>query len=353
MLINNNRPEKENKMPGEELATIVYAMDDNYAMQAGVSLVSLIENNENLYFHIIILSDNLNDSNKYRLKKIVEDHNKTIEFIEVYDMEKRAGVSLSLNSWGRTVYCRLFLSELIPENIDKIIYIDSDTLVLGSISYLIDVLNSEEFLNYYAAGCIDAVSTYKKMHGFKKNETYYNTGLLLINLKLWRQKEIQHTIINEIRRRNGKSIDTDQSYINCIMINKIMTLPAKYNVMSLYYHVYNKFLQMSGYSKSETYSKDELSGAVSTPIIVHFAGDKEYRPWYADCKHCMKEKWLQYLQKTEWKDFIPAENAPKYETKFSDRYKLKFIRKAIKYHVFSKFYVRYKYGFTVKLFREN
>lgn len=333
--------------------TVVYAIDDNYAMQAGVSLASLLENNRSTDFDILILSDNLNDANKRRLKKTVESHDRSIEFIEIYDMEKRVGVCLALNSWGRTAYCRLFLSELIPEGIEKIIYFDADTLVPGSIAGLIEVLNSETFMDYYAAGCKDATSKYKKMHGFYKNETYYNTGVLLINLKLWREKDVLQTIINEIRRRNGKSIEPDQSYMNCIMINKILTLPAKFNVMSLYYNDYDTYLQMSGYSKSEAYSREVLTDATTMPVIVHFAGDKEYRPWYADCKHRMKAQWMEYLQKTEWKDFNPSENAPRDDLSFIKRFKMKIVRGAIRYGLLAKFYVRYKYGFTVKLFRQD
>ncbi len=340
-------------MHGREHTTVVYATDDNYAMQAGVSLASLFENNRDLCFNIIILSDHLSDTNRCRLKEIVEDHDSVVEFIEVYDIEERAGERLSLNNWGRTAYCRLFLSELVPESVEKFIYLDSDTLVLGSIRGLVEMLGSEEFSDHYAAACKDASSRYKRLHGFKKTETYYNSGVLLVNLGSWRQKGIQSAFIHEIRRRRGRSIDPDQSYINCMMINRIMTLPAVYNVMPLYYNDHDEYLRTSGYSEDEAYPEDELSEAVTKPVIVHFAGDKTYRPWYADCRHCLKETWLQYLQKTKWNDFIPEETAPEEELSFMQRCKKAIVGKGIRNSFFAKCYVRYKYGFKVVLFRDE
>lgn len=340
-------------MPERDHTAVVYALDDNYAMQAGVSLVSLFENNRNLCFYVFLLSDHLSDINRSRLKETVEGYGNTIEFIEVYDIEKRVGVRLSLNNWGKMAYCRLFLPELVPEWVDKLIYIDADTLVLGSISHLAEILDSEGFSSYYAAGCRDSSSMYKKLHGFRKSETYYNSGVLLINLKLWRLNGIQSAFILEIRRRNGRSIDPDQSYINCLMINKIMMLPAKYNVMSLYYLDHDDYLRISDYSENEAYSEEELAEAVAAPVIVHFAGDRRYRPWYAGCRHCLKETWLEYLRKTEWKEFIPEEKAPEEELSLAKKCKKAVVRRAVRYRFLAACYVRYRYGFKAVLYRRG
>lgn len=57
--------------------------------------------------------------------------------------------------------------------------------------------------------------------GSRGMNSFFNTGLMLINLKKWRDRNVQEVFVKEIIRRKGKSIDVDQGYINCVMINKI------------------------------------------------------------------------------------------------------------------------------------
>lgn len=333
---------------------LLYTMDDKYAMQAGVSLTSLFENNRESRFRLIILSDNIKSGNKEKLERLARKYDNTIDIIEMPDMESIAGVKLSTYGWAKAAYCRLFLCDVIPDDVERLIYIDPDTVILGDISHLISTLNSMEFENHYVAACIDSDSSYKRAHTFETREYYYNTGVMLINLKAWRNNEVRQVILNEIKRRNGKTIDVDQSYINCIMFKRIMTLPVRYNVMSLYFQGYDAFLKKSGFSSEETYSREDIEDAINNPVIVHFAGVKEYRPWYANCKHSMKDKWMDYLAKTEWRDFVPTETAPVQNDSVMENIKKKVARILMKSPKLAKTIImlrtRYIYGFTVKRF---
>ncbi len=332
---------------------LLYTMDDAYAMQAGVSMVSLFLHNPDISFHLYIISDRISGDNLERLKRLAEEYAHKIDIIEMPDIEKKTGVRFATNGWYLAAYCRLFLCELIPEETDKLLYMDPDTLVTGSIRELADIMASEEFENCPLAAALDSKAAFKRFHGFGKNEKYYNDGVMLINAGWWRKYSIQKIIYDEIRRRDGRSIDVDQSYINCILINKIMTLPIKYNVMPVYYKSYEDYLKLSGYRPEEIYTREEIRAATDKPVIIHFAGDAKYRPWYKDCRHSMRDAWMEQLGKTEWSSFIPAEMAPEEESSFMAGIKSKTVKSLIHIRSFAKLYVKYKYGFEVKLFREG
>nr|MCR4762773.1 glycosyltransferase family 8 protein [Lachnospiraceae bacterium] len=331
-------------MKNTDELNVVYATDDHYVMQAAVSMVSLFENHTDMRFHLFIISDHISRDHWERLLRIAEKYGHRMDVIEMPDVESRMGVTLSTNGWAKAAYCRLFLCELIPREIDKLFYIDPDTLVVGDISGLVEVIRSKEFEGCYLAACVNSKSYYKRLHGFKRNEVYYNSGVMLINLGLWREKNIQKVFCDEIRRRNGRSIDPDQSYINCVLMSRTMVLPAKFNVVSLYCSGYGEFLKKSGYRPEETYAETELEDAVKNPVIIHFEGGRENKPWYQGCRHGMKEEWFRYLRTTEWSSFIPDGTASGEKDHPLSIVKGLIVKKLIQSRFGAKLYVKYKYG---------
>ena len=340
-------------MGNMQVINLLYTMDDNFVMQAAVSMVSLFENNPDICFHLYIISDEIGGLKQKRLIGIAKEYGHTIDIIDMPDLDAIAGVKLDANGLARAAYCRLFLPQLLPDEVNTVFYLDPDTLVTGKISELANILTSEEFEGYYLAACLDSKADYKRFNGFKRKEKYYNSGVLLINLKRWRETGIQGIFCHEIRRRKGRSIELDQSYINCVMIGRIMTLPARYNVMYLYYNSYDDYLKKSGYRPDEIYTKDELSEAVQNPVIIHFAGEAKYRPWYRDCGHPMKEEWFEVYRKTGWEDFVPGRCDLKPPLSFFTACRIRMVKKLLQSRYAAMLYTKYKFGFDVKPFRNK
>ena len=336
---------------------VIYTLDDNYAMQAAVSLLSLIENNKDKKFCFYILSDGIQQRNKDRLIRLVESHGNEISIIEMPDLEIYTGFKYSTDGWAKAAYCRLFLCSLLPQQLGRILYLDPDALVIGDIEPLIQELYSKEFDSFFVAACIDALPKYKRLNGFRKNEFYYNSGVMLINLKKWREYKIERVFIEEIKRRKGRSTDVDQSYINCILINKIKTLPIEYNAMSYYFFDcasdFDSYLKNSQYRRCEIYNGDELKNVRANPKILHFAGYREYRPWHKGCKHIYTEEWYKYLDKTEWEAFSPMELPA--SQKVTTSLKIRREVGALLFNIpsIARLYTRIRFGFSVKVYRKG
>ena len=331
---------------------VVYTTNDNYSMQTAVSIASLLENNRHLHFCFYVLTEHVSEENIKRITHLVESYGERIKFIEMPELNDYAGFKLSLQFHGlpKVAYCRLFFSDLLPDCIEHLIYLDPDTLITGDIDDLVRTLNSNEFEEFYCAACLDGKSFYKRVHRFRKEENYYNAGVLLINLKRWRKDGIQEAFVQEIKRRRGKSADADQSYFNCVLINQIMKLPVKYNILTPYFNDYESFLKKSKYETKETYSETEIKEAINHPIIIHFTSASNCRPWYKDCKHPLADLWYKYLKRTEWKNYQPIEN-PNNNGKISIQktiLEIRFIRSI--YYIL---YIRIRKGFKVKLYRKG
>ena len=160
---------------------IVYTLNDKFVPQVAAGICSVCENNtdfENITFYII--SKEITDENKEKLTKLVKKYNRKIEIIELGDIKKYIDFEFDTTGWNSIVLARLVIDKLLPETIDKILYLDGDTIVRGNLSELWNTDISEYILAASIEPTVDRER--KKQLGLEKLP-YYNAGILLINLK--------------------------------------------------------------------------------------------------------------------------------------------------------------------------
>ena len=102
---------------------VAYSCIDNYAQHAGVSILSLLENNQDIDDICVYMFDNnISQQNKERLKEIVDRYGRRIKFIDMDDISKSMKVS---TDFCRSTYGKLFMAEL--EEVDRMLSFDCDT----------------------------------------------------------------------------------------------------------------------------------------------------------------------------------------------------------------------------------
>ena len=89
------------------------------------------------------------------------------------------------------------------------------------------------------------------------------------------------------------------------------------------------------------------------PVIIHFAGEAKYRPWYRDCGHPMKEEWFDVYRKTGWEDFVPGRCDLKPPLSFFTACRIRMVKKLLQSRYVAMLYTKYKFGFDVKPFRNK
>jgi lipopolysaccharide biosynthesis glycosyltransferase len=279
---------------------IAFSTDDNYAQHLGVSITSLFENNQDFDTIIVhILNNNIAEDNLKKLHSLGEKYGRTII---CYDL---SGLLSSLNEKFQipatisiSSYSRLFLSTILDTSIEKIIYADCDSLILGSFAQLWQ-MNIE---NCAIAAVEDHVHQDNKVAiGNAVDSRYVNAGFLLINLKKWRLINAEEKMINIIKKYNGAVRHHDQGVINATFAGDIYYLHPRYNVMTSFFEFKNTKTLEAFYKATSYYPQTMIDEAMNTPIFVHLTPSFSKRPWIEGSRHPLKHLYAKYLNLSPWK----------------------------------------------------
>lgn len=283
---------------------VIYHSSDTFAEVTGVSMISLFENNKSAdKIHVLYIQKGMTDANKAILTSIAKQYGRELEFMDMPNWSQKLNIELKSckAGWLGFGYNRLFLTEYIPEDVDRVLYLDSDTVIEGSL----DELWNTDMDGYYLAAVDDCLSSkYRDIVGLTGEGNYCNAGMLLVNLNKWREDNITDAFIKMIYDNNGYFVFNEQSILNSMFSEKIKILPQKYNVNSLVYLFSRKELMRLRRPYNFPYSEDELKQARENPVITHFTGNfyVHRRPWVENSDHPHKEAYLKYRSLSPWKD---------------------------------------------------
>lgn len=278
---------------------IAICTDKHFVMPAGVMMYSVCANNMDtkIIFHVIVNS--FPEDYKQRLKRnIAQFKEKTIIF---YDLDAKDFTNFQTSSTrsdlSTATYYRLYIPDLLPQDIDKVIYMDCDIIVRHPL---------EQLWNTDLEGCavgavLEAVrleSRCKRLE-YNPNLGYFNAGILLYNLSYFRTHQILQQSIELIQKHPEKIIDHDQDIMNCLLAGKVFWLSPQYNLTT---HLLTKEYFQTAPNQAE------LMEAYKNPTIVHFTCSN--KPWHTLCRHPFRKNYLYYKSQTLWKDEPLKETRP-------------------------------------------
>lgn len=281
---------------------IVYSSDENYVQHMGVSICSLLKNNIRVEeITIYILSNGIKTESKRELTDIVANQfQRKIVFIEFDQYKTRLNLNME---WPIAIsaYARLFVAEMLPIECERVIYIDCDTVICNSLVELWET----DLGCYSVGGVIDTVlPEFKVAVGLQEECPYINSGVLLIDIKKWRQQRVQDEFLRYISERCGKVSHHDQGTINGVLHDNIMILHPKFNAMTpLFTTRYSNLFHLYQI-KGKYYSKREIREAKSHPAIIHYVPEFVGRVWEYECRHPKKQIYKKYMNQTVWKDSL-------------------------------------------------
>ena len=278
------------------MMNIVYASDEKFAEVLSVSVESLLTHNENVT--VWILNNGIKEGSLEKLKRQAEKHGSIIHFMPLKNLEYYAGRELSCQSKiSLTAYFRLFMPQILPLSVKKLLYLDCDTMVRKDLTDL-----WERKFDGCAAVAEPTAPLMKEKIELKKSDYYFNSGVLLVDLKKWREEKIMEKFVDYMEEMDGDISFEDQGVINHVLKNEISILPFKYNVTTQFFDFgYDGFSMMK---KDEVrYERKEVEKGLEDPAIVHFTNSfASERPWVKGCEHKYVNEWMKYKENTEWKD---------------------------------------------------
>jgi|GEM_PF-712534 len=262
---------------------VLSASDDNYARHLGVLITSISNNMGKEKIRYWILSNDIDKRNRQllegmsnnKLKIVLVDADDTNFNFARKSLRTNAHVSLS-------TYLRLFICRYVPQDIHKILYLDCDMVCKGSLMELLEM----PFDGNSIFGVEDILSKENKSRlGVEK---YINAGMLLIDLKKWREGNYQNLLYQYVVRNYGNSallFYHDQDTINSVLNNSIGYVDSKWNA------------QTSSYSTKE---QERMNKIGKTAVIIHFISDR--KPWKQGAKSPFFNDYAHYFKMGPWSD---------------------------------------------------
>ena len=257
---------------------VFFSIDKKYIQHFTVALTSLLENNSDLSFNIFVIH-NIDDLSllDMTIKFIKDRYALMLNLINIGDIDFSRFTTNE--NYTSATYFRLFLADILPNNIDSGLVLDSDLIVTGSIKELANIDMSKRYI-YAASEAFPAhnIGRLKKI-GFHANG-YFNAGVILINLKAWREEHLVEKFLLIADNYMNKLEWYDQDILNIHFLNTWGEFDQKYNAV----HVTKELPVM--------------------PVIVHYASYS--KPWYYVDTHPYNFLYKRYLSLTPFKGSKPV-----------------------------------------------
>jgi len=286
---------------GKKILNVLYQSNDKYAMVSGISIVSLLENNQHLdELNIFYCAYDISKENIKNLKSIVDKYeNSTITFMDAHKYHD-IYQGLSVKKWHGVyiTWFKLLAFGDVSLKTDRILFINGHTIINGQLDELID-MDLEDNVMALSYDCL--LNDHKKTIGLKDADGYFNCGIMLINHKKWMKEGITDKVKEHLSKKSDYVI-ADQDLCNVIFKNQIKLLSPTYNFSSAYYaYDIKELLKTNELQPEYFYTYERLMEDYYSPKIIHSLFGIKGKPWEEGNEHPQKYLWGKYIAMTPWK----------------------------------------------------
>ena len=284
---------------------IVYVSNEGYARHLGVSICSLFDSNaDEERLEVFILDTGITPDSREKLTQIARSFGRTLTFIQLKDLEERFAVRLDTGRFDVSTMGRLFAADLLPAGVRRVLYLDCDTVVLKPLRRLWEtgLGKADGAGTGYVMAAVQEPTIYEEVKeylGMRKEDPYFNAGVLLIDLKRWRTERLTDKVISYYAEIAEQSLFNDQDALNGLLKGRIRTLSPRWNFFTNYrYFRYDTLCRMQ--PAYRRIPEEVFRKAKRSPAVIHYAGDE--RPWRAGALNYYGKAYERYLAMTPWKD---------------------------------------------------
>ncbi len=280
---------------------VLYQFNEKYVPYAGISMVSLMENNKKTEeIYIYVLGENLTEDSKKQLTMQVEQYGHQIHFMHTDALiEKMRMLGIPEYRGAYATNMKMFVTDYLNDDIDRLLYIDSDTIICGDVSSLI-FLDME---NKPIGMVLDSLGARHKLEiGLDKQDDYFNGGVILYDVRKWRQDKWTEKIREHVKNVRTCYMAPDQDILNIVLKNQIKKIDISFNLQPM--HTVYSYRQYSrAFGPLQYYSEDEIRSAIDNPRILHFFRYLGEFPWHKSSLHPYVPHFDRYMALSLWKDY--------------------------------------------------
>lgn len=266
--------------------TICMSFDDRYAPHAAVAISSALRHvSPDQEIDIFVICDaRLSEANRIKIRTMGRAE-VTFHFPEVTP-DMLPPLPLNRKYISLNTYYRLLMLRLLPQDINRVLYLDSDVVVCSSLAEIWETPMEE----YCIAGVPDEgdVLQCRRLYPHAGPE-YINAGVVLFNVAQINQRFPDMLVACAERYYRHRDLITlqDQDMLNLTFRGSIRCLPLKWNVSSRMF---------TSNDLEHAYSIDMAAEAINNPGILHYTDSK--KPWNLFCDHPLRQLYWRYRRDT-------------------------------------------------------
>lgn len=268
----------------------LFCINANYTQHAAVCIVSLLENNRDYFFDIVIVTTEPLGPQEDKLRRTVGPYSNCRTKVALLNAVTQH-LPVKAQHYTTDTYSRLWVAALFPETTGKVLYLDSDMVVVGPIGEL-----WQTDLGDHVLGAVTIPGSNRcPFFDIPERYGYFQSGVLLINLVKWRRDHIHDRLVDWIGVNGAKIVDADQDVLNACLYGQRLSLPFRWNVIAPFYFDYHPL----------GISDEERAAVQRDARIIHYNGPS--KPWHYLSRHPRRADYWKYLRLTEWRDYTPAD----------------------------------------------
>lgn len=299
-----------------DIINIVCGADDSFSMPLASSIKSVLLNlDPKKKIRLFILDGGIYEHNKQRLLNSWDRERITVEWVK-----PEISSLFGLKVFGHirlAAYFRILIPLLLPDDISRCIYLDSDLLALKDISQLWEkdfngnllMAVQDASAPYISSKAVlenfDSCAPYMiapvpipnyQLYGISPKAKYFNSGFMVMDISKWRDENITGGIIQYLRENENNLVFWDQDGLNAVLNNRWLELDHRWNVTAGNYDYPT--------SIESPFSEGIYNRIISDPWTIHFTTPS--KPWHSDCDHPFVDLFYKYLDQTDWAGWRPA-----------------------------------------------
>lgn len=268
-----------------ETIDLLVSLDENYLPQLRVMLYSASLNSPGVHFRVFLLHRGFSTELLSSLSRQLEVLDMELRAIRVDErLFENAPV---MKQYPQEMYYRLLAAQLLPEDMDRIIYLDPDILVINPLTPLWRLdMGGKLFAAAAHTGMTELANNVNRLRlGTERN--YFNSGVLLIDLASCRAEVKPEEIFSYVSEHADELVLPDQDVLNALYSSRILELDdALWNYDARNFK--NYLMRSNGVA--------DMEWVIEHTVVLHFCG--RAKPWKPHYRHRFGMLYLHYEQLT-------------------------------------------------------
>jgi lipopolysaccharide biosynthesis glycosyltransferase len=272
---------------------VLFCANPTYFQHVAVAAVSLAENNSECAIDIHLITCDRDAEGEERLVRSLARYPKVSLRTHRVDGEQLDRFFVD-GFMTKECYLRILAPEVLPPEIDRLLYLDCDLIVLDDLRKLWSIdLGGRSVAaapDYPRVPALVAPGRLAAI-GMPLDATYLNSGVLVIDVERWRQRRLTARLFEYIKEKGSALAAYDQDAINVVLLDDIQLLDCRWNVQARMYRAGRRAFPLEF---------EATRSARRRPAIIHYTGSE--KPWLFRSGAPLRAHYFHYLEKTEWRD---------------------------------------------------